>query len=253
MFIHAVAPGWWHNITPLDCGYEACVPEHAYGPAVRHYFLLHYVFDGEGTFQKNGVIHNVYAGDLFVICPEDLAVYRADGEDPWKYCWISFRAEETPTFLMEPVIRQPQVRQVFEQIREQVEGVPEDGKIFALLYEMLWRLSLDAPLKQDRQNNYALYAKTYLETAYMRQISIQEIADTLHIDRRYLTALFRETYGKPPQTYLMQLRLEQAKQFLNRGYGVWEAASMAGFSDLSNFSRQYKAYYGISPSRQKAD
>ena len=149
------------------------------------------------------------------------------------------------------MIRQPGVRSVFEQIRDQVQGKPEDGKIFALLYEMLWRLSLDAPVKQDRQNTYALYAKTYLETAYMRQVSIQEIADTLHIDRRYLTILFREAYGKPPQTYLMQLRLEQAKNFLSQGYGVTEAASMAGFSDLSNFSRQYKRAYGICPSRQK--
>ena len=94
-------------------------------------------------------------------------------------------------------------------------------------------------------------AKTYLETAYMRQVSIQEIADTLHIDRRYLTILFRETYGKPPQAYLMQLRLEQARNFLNQGFGVAEAASMSGFSDLSNFSRQYKRTFGICPSRQK--
>ena len=251
MFIHAVAPGWWHNIIPLDCGYQACAPNHSFGPAVRPYYLLHYVLEGEGTFLKNSTLHQVGPGDLFVICPEELTTYRASEENPWEYCWISFRASETPEFLKEAVIRQPGVRSVFEQIRDQVQGKPEDGKIFALLYEMLWRLSLDAPVKQDRQNTYALYAKTYLETAYMRQVSIQEIADTLHIDRRYLTILFREAYGKPPQAYLMQLRLEQARNFLSQGYGVAEAASMAGFSDLSNFSRQYKRAYGICPSRQK--
>ena len=251
MAIHAVAPGWWHGIVPLDCGYEKCVPNHAFGPAVRPYYLLHYVLEGAGTFLKNGTLHKVLPGDLFVICPEELTTYWANQENPWEYCWISFRAEGTPEFLKEPVIRQPQVRQIFEQIRDQVQGEPEDGKIFTLLYEMLWRLSLDVPLKQDRQNTYALYAKTYLETAYMRQVSIQEIADTLHIDRRYLTILFRETYGKPPQAYLMQLRLEQARNFLNQGFGVAEAASMSGFSDLSNFSRQYKRTFGICPSRQK--
>ena len=251
MFIHAVAPGWWHNIIPLDCGYQACAPNHSFGPAVRPYYLLHYVLEGEGAFLKNSTLHQVGPGDLFVICPEELTTYRASEENPWEYCWISFRASETPEFLKEAVIRQPGVRSVFEQIRDQVQGKPEDGKIFTLLYEMLWRLSLDAPVKQDRQNTYALYAKTYLETAYMRQVSIQEIADTLHIDRRYLTILFREAYGKPPQAYLMQLRLVQAKNFLSQGYGVAEAASMAGFSDLSNFSRQYKRVFGICPSRQK--
>lgn len=253
MYSHAIAPGWWHKITPLDCGYEACMPNHIFGPAVRPYYLLHYVLEGEGIFLKNGTVYQVRSGDLFVICPEELTTYRASQEIPWAYSWVSFRAAETPEFLREPVIRQPPVRQVFEQIRDQVLGSPEDGKLFSLLYEMLWRLSLDVPLKQDRQNTYALYAKTYLETAYMRQVSIQEIANTLHIDRRYLTTLFRETYGKPPQVYLMQLRLEQAREFLNQGYSVTDAASMAGFSDLSNFSRQYKACFGISPSKQKTD
>ena len=50
-----------------------------------------------------------------------------------------------------------------------------------------------------------------------------------------------------PQEYLMQLRLQQANKFLQQGYSVSEAAAMAGFSDLSNFSRKYKAVFGVSP------
>lgn len=250
---HAMAPSWWHSIVPLDCGCEDCTPGHRYGPGVRHYYLLHYVLEGEGTFRKNGVTYQVGAGDLFVIWPEELTVYQADDNHPWQYVWFSFKASETPAFLKEPVIRQPPVRKVIEKLRDQVLYEQEDGRIFSLVYETLWRLSVDTPLQSDKQNTYAAYAKTYLETSYMRPVSIQQIADTLHIDRRYLTALFREAYGKPPQAYLMQLRLEQARDFLNQGYGVTEAAAMAGFSDLSNFSRQYKAFYGINPSSQMED
>lgn len=49
----------------------------------------------------------------------------------------------------------------------------------------------------------------------------------------------------------MNLRLKWAKEFLTKGYGVTEAAIMAGFSDISNFSRQYKEHFGINPSKQK--
>ena len=77
MLIHAVAPGWWHNIIPLDCGYQACAPNHSFGPAVRPYYLLHYVLEGEGAFLKNSTLHQVGPGDLFVICPEELTTYRA--------------------------------------------------------------------------------------------------------------------------------------------------------------------------------
>ena len=64
---YAVAPGWWHGLAPLTFGWEACAPGHQFGPAVRHYHLLHYVLEGEGTFLKGGATYRVDAGDLFVI------------------------------------------------------------------------------------------------------------------------------------------------------------------------------------------
>ncbi|MGI6254709.1 MAG: AraC family transcriptional regulator [Acutalibacter sp.] len=251
----AVAPSWWHSLVPLNYGYESCSPGHSFGPAVRHYHLLHYVLEGEGTFYQGGSTHSVEAGDLFVILPEELTTYCGSQEHPWTYVWLGFRAEETPDFLKEPVLRRPPVRKLFEQLRDLSLEVPQDGSqdglVFSLLYELLWDLSRNGPPSQDRSNTYAAYAKTYLETSYMQPVSIQGIADALHIDRRYLTVLFRQAYGVPPQAYLMELRLEQARAFLVQGYGVAEAASMSGFSDLANFSRSYKRRFGMSPSGQK--
>ena len=172
-FEYAVAPGWWHRLTPLNYGYEACEPGHSFGPAVRHYYLLHYVLEGEGTFLKAGTLHRIEAGDLFVICPEELTTYRASDTNPWQYIWLGFQAEQTPEFLKEPVIRQPPVRKIFEKLRDQGQDENRDGKIFSLMYDLLWRLSLNTPVQDDRQNTYAAYAKTYLETSYMRPVSIQ--------------------------------------------------------------------------------
>ena len=196
---YAVAPGWWHGLAPLNFGWEACAPGHQFGPAVRHYHLLHYVLEGEGTFLKEGATYRVEAGDLFVIRPEEVTTYRASAARPWQYVWLGFQAGETPPFLQAPVIRQPPVRKLFESLREQCRYEHQDGRVFALLYDVLWRLSQDAPPPASRQEPYAAYAKAYLETSYMQPVSIQKLADTLHIDRRYLTVLFREAYGEPPQ------------------------------------------------------
>lgn len=44
----------WHDVNPVDCGWEACKPGHAFGPAARFYWLLHYVVQGRGTFTAGG-------------------------------------------------------------------------------------------------------------------------------------------------------------------------------------------------------
>ncbi len=248
---YVIAPGWWHGVEPLNFGWEACASGHQFGPAVRHYYLLHYVLEGEGTFWKAETSYQVGPGDLFVIHPEEVTTYRASRACPWQYVWLGFRAEETPAFLHKPVLRQPPVRKIFEALREQCQYEHQDGRIFSLTYELLWRLAQDAPPLASRQETYAAYAKAFLETSYMQPVSIQKLADTLHIDRRYLTLLFRKAYGMPPQAYLMRLRMQQAQEFLDQGYGVAEAAALAGFSDLPNFSRQYKRVFGVSPSSQK--
>ena len=167
---YAVAPGWWHGLAPLNFGWEACAPGHQFGPAVRHYHLLHYVLEGEGTFLKGGATYRVDAGDLFVIRPEEVTTYRASTARPWQYVWLGFQAGETPPFLQAPVIRQPPVRKLFESLREQCRYEHQDGRVFALLYDVLWRLSQDAPPPASRQEPYAAYAKAYLETSYMQPV-----------------------------------------------------------------------------------
>ena len=143
---YAVAPGWWHGLAPLNFGWEACAPGHQFGPAVRHYHLPPLrAGGGEGTFLKGGATYRVDAGDLFVIRPEEVTTYRASAARPWQYVWLGFQAGETPPFLQAPVIRQPPVRKLFESLREQCRYEHQDGRVFALLYDVLWRLSQDAP------------------------------------------------------------------------------------------------------------
>ena len=250
MFDYVIVNSWWHSLSPVTLGFEHCQPGHRYGPAVRSYYLMHYVFSGEGDFWLNGVQYHLNPGDIFLIQPGQMTTYRASFSNPWHYCWLGFTADNLPEILRRPVMRQMPVRQVFERI-EDLEPGNIDGRAFSLTYDLLWKLLRANSDLVKRPSSYAEYAKAYLDANYMGSVSIQAMADALHIDRRYLTAQFKEAYGLPPQAYLMDLRLEKAREFLSSGHSVTESAAMSGFADLPGFSRQYKARFGISPSKQK--
>lgn len=245
---HVILPSSWYRVSPVICGYESCRPEHAYGPAVRSYYLLHYVLEGSGTFIRHDGSYTVKQGDIFVIRPSEVTTYRASAADPWHYVWLGFACDEEIPFLHDAVLHQMPVRHLFTWIRDHVENDGIDGKLYCMTHEILWLLSRNSGKEPRSGNRYAEYLKAYMDNAYMNRISIEEVAQRLHIDRRYLTALFRQQYGRSPKAYLMDHRLTMAERFLESGCSVTEAAAMSGFSDLSNFSRKYKSRYGINPS-----
>lgn len=242
-----IIPGIWHTVSPINYGYQECLPGHSCGPAVREYYLLHYIFSGNGYFERDGMTHSLSSGDMFVISPGQITTYYADSQNPWRYGWIGFTASEEFDFLSTPVMRQSQVLRIFQSIRDCCDREDSDAEVFALTFQLLYILSQSSTRSRPAPD-YAVKTKAYLDNAYMHKVSIAQIAKSLHIDRRYLTAIFRKTYACSPQEYLSRLRLEKARGFLLSGHSVTHVAALSGFSDLSNFSRQFKAYFGYPPS-----
>ena len=243
-----IIPGIWHTVAPINYGYQECSPGHSCGPAVREYYLLHYIFSGNGYFERDGITYSLTPGDLFVIPPGQITTYYASKQNPWRYGWIGFTASEEFEFLSTPVIHQPQVLRVFQCVRDCCDRDGSVPEIFALTFQLLSILAQKSKRSTPSASDYSVRTKTYLDNTYMQKVNIAQIAKSLHIDMRYLTSVFRKTYGCSPQKYLSRLRLERAREFLLSGHSVTNVASMTGFSDLCNFSRQFKTYYGYPPS-----
>jgi two-component system response regulator YesN len=91
--------------------------------------------------------------------------------------------------------------------------------------------------------------KEYIEKSYHRSISLEEIAQTLHVNRNYLSQLFKRITGEPFVTYLNKYRIEKAKEHIMTGkYMVYEISEMVGFQNSTYFSQVFKSITGYSPS-----
>ena len=100
---------------------------------------------------------------------------------------------------------------------------------------------------QKHSNHYIKRVKNYVQTMYMHPLRVENIAQMVNLDRRYLSRVFKERVGCSIQEYIIEVRMEQAKQHLERGVTVAQTAQLCGYDDVSNFSKMFKKYTGMTP------
>ncbi|WP_461535063.1 AraC family transcriptional regulator [Spongorhabdus nitratireducens] len=82
-----------------------------------------------------------------------------------------------------------------------------------------------------------------------RKISLTELGKLLDLDQYRLLRQFRKTMHFTPHAWLVQLRLDYARQLLRSGKtSICEAAHASGFCDQSHLCRVFRKAYGITPS-----
>ena len=70
-----------------------------FGPVARDHFIIHFILSGKGTFRCGKNLYTLEAGDAFLICPDHVAYYEADMEDPWHYIWVGFNGVKVPKII----------------------------------------------------------------------------------------------------------------------------------------------------------
>ncbi|MBD2102442.1 helix-turn-helix transcriptional regulator [Leptolyngbya sp. FACHB-261] len=91
-------------------------------------------------------------------------------------------------------------------------------------------------------------AVEYINEHLAEDVSLQAIALELNMSHYYFCRLFKRSMGITPYQYLIQQRVERAKQLLKqKSMPIADIASQIGFSDQSHFTKQFRQYTGITP------
>jgi AraC-like DNA-binding protein len=93
------------------------------------------------------------------------------------------------------------------------------------------------------------HVREYVERHYHEQISLRDVAEALGYSRSHLTSVVRMATGKPLNAWIIERRIEAARQHLTDPYRtVAEVAAAVGFGDPAHFSRKFKQLAGMTPS-----
>lgn len=91
-------------------------------------------------------------------------------------------------------------------------------------------------------------AITYIQEHLAQELSLNAIADDLGMSRYYFCRQFKQSVGLSPHQYVIQQRVERAKQLLKQGgMSLSEVAITCGFTHQSHLHRHFKRLTGVTP------
>ena len=91
--------------------------------------------------------------------------------------------------------------------------------------------------------------KLYLDNNTSRRVTLEELAEVVHLDKSYIIRLFRQFYQETPISYHQKVRIKRAKSMLlYTNLSVTEIASNTGFSSIHDFDRVFRKMDGAAPS-----
>lgn len=89
--------------------------------------------------------------------------------------------------------------------------------------------------------------KQYVEEHYM-DAELENAAALVHMNQNYVSRLFKQKTGQNFSDYVLACKMKKAVELLkdprNRTY---EVSEMLGYSNVKNFTRAFRNYYGRSP------
>lgn len=253
-----------HALKPkfrTDIGHEACSPFHRFGPAIREYYLLHFILKGKGRLSTEEGEFSLGKGEGFLISPGELTTYVADGKEPWEYLWIGV-ADRTE---IREVLQNHGLKSGIHRFcyRDSLSYLPfllslirsGDAASYDCSMAAFYQLMNMIPAAKSnlpRSNAVITQCYRYLESHYSDSLSVTELADHVNVSRSQLYRLFQATLGISPQRAILEFRLEKAEELVQRGgVSMTQIAFSCGFCDLSHFSKAYKEHFGIRPKASK--
>ncbi|HEY9609371.1 AraC family transcriptional regulator [Allocoleopsis sp.] len=92
------------------------------------------------------------------------------------------------------------------------------------------------------------FVKEYIDDYLEQKLSLSELAAIAQLSPYYFCHAFKQSTGISPYQYVIQQRVERAKQLLMQGkMSIAEVAQTCGFTHQSHLNRHFKRITGVTP------
>lgn len=240
----------------------------------HHDYDLWLVQQGQITIRTGDVDHIATAGDLIFFYPH-ISYMATNGEEGCKFIYVHFdfglgnQHRILDSFPLSGVVPSQLVQEemilfqeVFGQYRhvKGMSGIRLKGCFMLIIAKIMECYGTNEYLgsftksssshEQAGQLSSLQPVFVFIQDQLHRTIRIVELAQVAGMSEKYFIRYFKQALGVTPGQYLYQVRMNRARDLLySHRYTVQQIAGMLGYPDPFTFSKAFKKYYKVSPSK----
>ena len=217
--------------------------------------VLEYVLEGEGEIVLGDRRLHVTAGQTYLLRPCEMHSYRSGRTNPWKKLWINYTSAYLPAMLdaygLESGAWTVNTQSYFESALLAARGSSSHVEkcravadaVHGILSTLWASKNHTVPTVTDAHR-----IREELRLSLYGKLSLDDVAEELHVSKSNLIRIFKRTYGMTPYEYLLEEKMEVAKALLSSTHmSVGEIAERLAISDGHYFSTLFLRRVGVRP------
>lgn len=240
----------------IGAGFEKYRPRWSWERNI-HNASLYFIADGSLTFEFESRAFTAHKNDVVFLKRSDNAVIKNETDTYSSLYYIAFNYDENTNLGLSTIYKSTGYAHAFKDILDSYRsGAPFSSlKISHLFLKLLYSLSFDS--LQSRKD-YILTSRIqsaaeYININYYKNINIEQLCRITGYSPAHLRRLFIKTFGTSPQNYILDKRIDVAKELLIDipEKTVDEIADLLGMGSTSYFCKLFKAKTGFSPTEYR--
>ncbi len=221
------------------------------------YYIFEYVVKGKGFIENDGQSYTVEEDDVYILEPGSKHYYHSDYKEPYEKIWINLWGEGIGDVIKKfnlsgkVVFKNSGCKMYFEQLIHIASTSNYTQEIRYTVASVLFQIICVLAEKEDSLepvSKIAKECKKYVDNSLYSKMTIEGIAEILHISKAQLIRQFKKYYGVTPYKYLLTKKLDMAvRLLLTTNMSIGEISDSLAFADEHYFSDIFKKKMGVSP------
>ena len=233
-------------------------------PHTHNHTELFFIVSGKGQFLIQDQVFPVAANNLVIINPNVTHTEDSLNAQPLEYIVLGIDGFEVAAgektngrFCIldhfESVDISSCLRNILREMEQKQTGYEDICQAYMeiLVIRLMRNIALSVqvhPLPQVSGNSQCAAVRHYIDLHFKEPLTLDQLSEEAHINKYYLSHIFKQEYGISPINYMISRRLEESKYLLaETDLSMSQIAQLMGFSSLSYFSQVFRNTQGVSP------